>query len=248
MTITVLITARMKSTRLPKKALLSYKGKALIQYQIERLRSIVNIRIIICTSWLSQDDPLEDMANKTGVECYRGEPEDVISRYYNCTSNLNLNNFLITYSDEPFLDLSMIVETSKLVSKITGPVWVDNSKSIDGTFCYGLNKDAIEIMSKRKESINTEVWGPLAKKLNITRKTVPQNIKVNKKNIRLTIDYLEDYEVFKILAKKFFINKFDRSLDEIVDYYVKRNLYKINLFRTNDYQNRLLLQEKNTLV
>ena len=75
----------------------------------------------------------------------------------------------------------MITKTSNIVSKTKESLWVDNSESIDGTFCYGLTKRAIEIMLEKKVSKNTEVWGPVAKKLNLTRKVVPQLIKVSKK-------------------------------------------------------------------
>ena len=51
---------------------------------------------------VSQDDPIEILAKTIGLECFRGDPVDVLSRYYNCASKYNFNEFLITYSDEPF--------------------------------------------------------------------------------------------------------------------------------------------------
>ena len=203
MSIIVLITARMKSTRLPRKTLLNFQGKSLIEYQIQRLKSLDDTKLIICTSWLSQDDPIEILAKTIGLECFRGDPVDVLSRYYNCASKYNFNEFLITYSDEPFLDLQMVRQSFKLILKAKSALWIDNSNSIDGTFCYGLNKDALNIMINNKKSVDTEVWGTLANKLQIPKACVKQDFNVNKDNIRLTIDYNEDYEVFKKLAKKF---------------------------------------------
>ena len=244
MSIIVLITARMKSTRLPKKALLGFNGKTLIEYQVERLRSIKNIRLIICTSWLSEDDPLVGLAKKIGVEFFRDEPDDVLTRYFNCASKLNLNHFLITYSDEPFLDLKMIKDSFKIISESQTPLWIDNSNSIDGTFCYGLNKEALNIMLNKKESTDTEVWGELANRLKIPKTSVKQNFFTKKNNVRLTIDYEEDFEVFKILAKQFFNKTFNVELYKILEFYIRSELYKINLFRSNDYLKRLRVQSQ----
>ena len=36
--------------------------------------------IIVCTSPLPQDDPLEELARTEGVPCFRGDPEDVLQR------------------------------------------------------------------------------------------------------------------------------------------------------------------------
>ena len=244
MRITVFITARMKSTRLPEKALLRFNEKTLIEYQVERLRSINNIRLIICTSWLSEDDPLVSLARKIGVEFFRGEPDDVLNRYYNCASRLNLNHYLITYSDEPFLDLKMIKDSFKIISKSKTPFWIDNSNAIDGTFCYGFNQDAIRLMLNKKNSKDTEVWGTHANRLKIPKTSVKQNFRAKKDTVRLTIDYEEDFEVFKILAKEFFNQKFNVELHQILEFYIKSELYKINLFRSNDYLERLRIQSQ----
>lgn len=242
MTVPILITARMKSTRLPQKALLNFLGKPLVEFQIERLRSSGVQKIVICTSWKSQDDPLEVLAKKVGVECFRGDPDNVLSRYYNCAIELGLKGFLITYADEPFLDLQLIKDTSMIISKSVGPFWVDNSKSIDGTFCYGLTIEALKTMLNENENNDTEVWGPFAERLRIPKAFVPQRMNVKKEDIRLTIDYPEDFEVFKILAKEFFRYKFDTDLFKIVNFYLKTGLREINLFRSEEYKKRLLMQ------
>ena len=68
-------------------------------------------------------------------------------------------------------------------------------------------------MINNKKSVDTEVWGTLANKLQIPKACVKQDFNVNKDNIRLTIDII-DYEVFKKLAKKFFKNSFNTDLSK----------------------------------
>ena len=58
-----LITARLKSTRLPKKILLKVVGKPLIVLMLDRIKHATCIdKIVICTSTNPQDDPLEGIA------------------------------------------------------------------------------------------------------------------------------------------------------------------------------------------
>ena len=53
-----LITARLKSRRLPRKILLKVQGKPLIIHMINRIKYAKKInKIIICTSTNIQDDP-----------------------------------------------------------------------------------------------------------------------------------------------------------------------------------------------
>ena len=88
-----LITARLKSTRLPKKVLLKVQGKPLIIHMINRIRHAKNInKIIICTSTNSQDDPLEEIANQQKIDCYRGSEDDVIQRLLDTAKKFRLNH------------------------------------------------------------------------------------------------------------------------------------------------------------
>ncbi len=75
------IQARTGSLRLPNKVLKPVLGKALLQHQIERIQRASTInRVVLATSDLAQDDPLEDLAHSMGILCFRGSETDVISR------------------------------------------------------------------------------------------------------------------------------------------------------------------------
>ena len=76
---TFLITARLKSKRLPKKVLLEVQGKPLIVHMINRIKYAKKIdKIIICTSTNVQDDPLEEITKQENIYCYRGSEDDVL--------------------------------------------------------------------------------------------------------------------------------------------------------------------------
>ena len=81
MKIGMLITARLKSTRLPKKLLLDINGKSLIERVIDRAKEVSGLeRVILCTSNNPQDRPLVDLALKNGIPYFLGSEEDVLDR------------------------------------------------------------------------------------------------------------------------------------------------------------------------
>jgi spore coat polysaccharide biosynthesis protein SpsF len=75
------IIVRMKSTRLPKKALADICGKPLTLHLIERLRKTKTIdEIVLCTSTHPDDAILLDFAIEWGIKSFAGSEDDVLSR------------------------------------------------------------------------------------------------------------------------------------------------------------------------
>ena len=71
-----LIIGRLKSTRLPNKLLIDIKGKPIISHLLDRLKLAKKIdEIIICTSTLEQDKPLEKIAKDNNVKCFLEIPK-----------------------------------------------------------------------------------------------------------------------------------------------------------------------------
>jgi hypothetical protein len=85
------VQARTGSSRLPNKVLKPVLGKPLLQQQIERIQRAKTIdRVILATSDLPQDDPLEELANAMGIGCFRGSETDVISRVCGALEAFNI--------------------------------------------------------------------------------------------------------------------------------------------------------------
>ena len=105
MKIAFLITARLKSTRLPLKVIKSMHGKPMIVHMLDRLKQSKSLNdIIICTSNESQDDPLVEIAKNEGVQCYRGDGDDVIARLLGAAENFGVDYIVNITADCPFVD------------------------------------------------------------------------------------------------------------------------------------------------
>ncbi len=109
MKVVIIVQARMTSTRLPGKILLPVLGKPLLEYQIERLkRCKMADEIVIATTRNKTDDLIDEHANKWGIGCYRGDEEDVLSRYCEAAERFGADVIVRVTSDCPLIDPAVI--------------------------------------------------------------------------------------------------------------------------------------------
>lgn len=106
--IIVIIQARMGSSRLPGKVLMPLYNKPVLQYVVERSQKILGVdEVIVATSTLIGDDPIEVWCRENGITCFRGSEEDVLSRYYECASQFQPQYVIRVTADCPYVDYDM---------------------------------------------------------------------------------------------------------------------------------------------
>ncbi len=195
----ILVTARLKSTRLPLKVIKPIKGKPMLCHMLDRLKLAVRPQqIIICTSPIKQDDPIEEIANRESVSCFRGDPEDVLLRLTTAAEQFQVDTVVNCSADNPFVDPEYI---DKLVdfhlkhhfdySKIEGLPF--------GTFSYALSRNAMMEACRIKAKSDTEVWGGYftdTGRFNCGVMHV-QDHHVRWPELRMTVDTPEDFELIK---------------------------------------------------
>ena len=155
----ILITARLKSTRLPKKVIKPIKGRPMICHMIERLKLARRPdRIVICTSPLEEDRPLVEVAEEEGIDCYQGDPEDVLLRITNAAGEFGVETVVSCTADNPFVDPVYI---DRLVEFHVDNVhdYSNTSGLPFGTFSYALSHQAMCRACEIKAERDTEVWG-----------------------------------------------------------------------------------------
>lgn len=81
--IVVVLQARFSSARLPGKVLMPLLGEPMLFRQIERVRrSRLIDRLIVATSQDVSDDRLAEMCRERQIDCFRGDLNDVLDRFY----------------------------------------------------------------------------------------------------------------------------------------------------------------------
>jgi spore coat polysaccharide biosynthesis protein SpsF len=214
-----LITARLKSTRLPRKVVLEINDKPVIWHMINRLKlSNVLDRIILCTSPNPQDKPLVDIAVRENIDYFLGSEEDVILRLYEAARKFELDYVLNITADCPLVSieyLDVIVDKYKE----TNADFIRCLKLPHGFFSYGLKIEAMKKVCEIKKSGETEVWGRYFTDtglFNVVDIDIPA--KYIRPNYRLTLDYPEDFEFFKKVFEHFGKNAYKASMPDIIKY------------------------------
>lgn len=104
-----IIQARVGSTRLPHKVLLTIMNKPVLEYVIERVSRAKNIDgVIIATTTSEEDSPIVDIATKLKVEVYRGSEHDVLDRFYHAAKAFSAENIVRITADCPLIDPEII--------------------------------------------------------------------------------------------------------------------------------------------
>ncbi|MCA0388009.1 MAG: glycosyltransferase family protein [Bacteroidetes bacterium] len=107
--IATVIQARMSSTRLPYKVMLSLAGKPLLQRLYERVNaSVLKGSVIIATSTDSSDDPVENFCKSEGIRCYRGSLNDLLQRHLGAAETIGAEFVIKIPSDVPLIDTGVI--------------------------------------------------------------------------------------------------------------------------------------------
>ena len=97
----------MTSTRLPGKVLLPVGGQTVLDHHADRL-AWSGLPLYIATTTNATDDVLVQWAIQRGLPVYRGSEDDVLSRYYGCAVQHNLDVIVRVTSDCPLIDGHLI--------------------------------------------------------------------------------------------------------------------------------------------
>lgn len=99
------IQARMTSTRLAGKSLLPLAGRPMLAHVIERVQAIPGIGDVwVATTDDGSEEPLVELGARMGARCYRGDTDDVLSRYAAITELTNAGTIMRITADCPLLD------------------------------------------------------------------------------------------------------------------------------------------------
>lgn len=105
----IIIQARMGSTRLPGKILKKINDRVLLAHIIDRLAAIKDkAEVVIATSTLPGDDVVEEWCREHDVKCFRGDEQNVLSRYYECAMKNNFSYVVRMTADNPFPDVEEV--------------------------------------------------------------------------------------------------------------------------------------------
>jgi spore coat polysaccharide biosynthesis protein SpsF len=104
----IVLQVRLRSTRLPNKALLPLAGITIFEHILKRLSLARLPKGIIVATTKDTAPHIEGIAKRYSVPILIGSEEDVLSRYVNCVKKWNIQNVIRATADNPLVCIEYI--------------------------------------------------------------------------------------------------------------------------------------------
>jgi spore coat polysaccharide biosynthesis protein SpsF len=209
--ITVVVQARMASTRLPGKVMLPLDGSPVLEHIIQRVRLSEHVGdIVIATTFDKSDDIIAELANRLDVGVFRGSSDDVLGRVTQAALQSSSEWVIRVTGDNPFVDPRLINQISTSFEENHDYV----SNKLDRTWPVGIDADGFSVSSLQEASeasvnpLDREHITPyyIRNQSNFDTHNVcisdvyEQSLMKDASDIRLTLDEAKDYLTYQIVC------------------------------------------------
>lgn len=196
----ILLQARMGSTRLPGKSLAPIEGRSVLARCVERLQARSELPVVLVTTALPEDDALVAEAHRLAIQAVRGPADDVLGRFVQAATTLELVACIRATADNPAVDLDAPRRVFELLKR-TGAGYV-----LEHGLPYGAGVEAMSCAALRyadllaTEPYDREHVTPLLRR---DRRFVSVDAlapgALRRPEVRLTVDTAEDLEAMRRL-------------------------------------------------
>ena len=251
--ILAIVQSRYSSSRLPGKVLKKIRNKTLLEVLVSRLKESQLIdRIVVATSNCSEDLEIVSLCKEKNIECFRGELDDVLDRYYQCACLYRPQHVVRITGDCPLIDPQVVDQM--IESHIT--IKTDyTSNGLEPTFPDGLDAEVIrfDVLKKIWEesffpSDREHVTKYIYDHKDIFSLNSFKNLGRDYSHLRWTVDFPEDFEVVSYIIEKLYFNKPNFSWEEALKLYDEKesqNILKKNTkFQPNSGLQTSFLKDK----
>lgn len=238
MKLVTVVQARTGSSRLPGKVLLPVQGKTLLERMAERVQAAKHSGVVVvATTTDPSDDEVAALCKKTGLNCFRGHPTDLLDRHYQAAKEYGAQAVVKIPSDCPLID-PQVIDRVLGAYLATPDQWDYLSNLHPATYPDG---NDVELMPF---SVLEAAWKEATLPMEREHTTPfiwerPERFRIG--NIawesgldysmshRWTIDYKEDYEFIRAVYDELFPTNPVFALNQILDLLTRKpELRQIN--------------------
>ena len=248
MNIGFFITARLGSTRLGKKHLLTVNNHPILFFLIKRIKEEFQeelikekIKIIIVTSDEPENREFKNF-QKDGATVFYGSINNIPLRHLQAAKAHSLDSIISIDGDDILCSVKgmravyeALMQGAKYAKTLNLPFGMNSS---------GYSKNFLESsLNGHFDDILETGWGRIFDQSQLTEIQVPFPVQDNV--LRFTLDYDEDYQFFKSVIEAFGDDIFSVQDQDIVSLVMNRELYLINESISKQYwDNFYKLQEE----
>jgi spore coat polysaccharide biosynthesis protein SpsF (cytidylyltransferase family) len=243
----ILVTVRYSSSRLPGKCLLLVNEIPVLIFLLRRLLN-AGYSPIVCTSTDNSDDVIVSLCESYDFKVFRGDLQNKIARWSACCKEYGLAIVHIVDADDPFVDSLEINESIQTLNLGHFDLVRTSNRSDSGFASVGMTVSAefLHQLTLRTESLESRdldviPWDKLIHANDKVGKMPDKFLTLeNKFQLRLTLDYPEDYELILAVVRNLGVNA---SRIEIEEFLVNNpGISKLNSHRTLDFINNKQVQ------
>lgn len=214
----IIVQARMGSSRLPGKVLLSAAGKSLLEIELGRLQQCrLPDALCVATTEARQDDPIVNLCQSLEIPCFRGPEEDVLSRYCEAARFMNAGEVIRITADCPLIDPDVV---DAVIGKRRNTQTDYASNTLKRTFPRGLDSECFSFASlsiahhEAKEPWEREHVTPFIYGRPDRFSMASLERGQDESRHRWTVDTQEDFQLISLILEHFTENLLDfRSAD-----------------------------------
>lgn len=215
-----IIQTRMGSTRLPGKVMLGLSGRPVLWHVVDRVKRCTMLDdIIIATTTKKEDNIIEAFCEKEQISIYRGDAQDVLSRYVEAAEQFKVDIIVRITSDCPLYDPTIM---QAMLQQFDADYM--SSRLHSYTFPRGLDTEIVTLdVLKRTQKLATQDYEkehvtpyiyehPTAYKLKSFES--PEN----NSHHRWTLDTKEDYAMIKTVYDALYPTNPAFTTNDVLDY------------------------------
>lgn len=231
------IQARLTSSRLPNKVLEKIGPWTALELMLKRLELSKRLdRIVVLIPDNHQNDRLSDYLNSV-LHCavVRGDETDVLSRFIKASEQFPAKYYVRLTADCPLICPDIVDQVINLSIREDA----DYSHNVSpATFPNGFDVECLK--AGTLAWIDTKATNPSWRE-HVTlglreHSSLPSDLKIfnlehdgdSAANVRLTLDYIEDLEVMRIIYRKFGERLLTIGSEELIEFYRQEKLFQLN--------------------
>lgn len=220
----LIVQARMTSTRLPGKVLMDLAGRPMLAQELARLKRCRRVdEIVVATTTNATDDPVQALAEREGVHCFRGSEADVLSRYAGAAREAKADLIVRVTADCPLIDPEI---TDRVIAKLEDSPGADYASNVvRRTFPRGLDAeafthDALEKAAReaRSKPAREHVTYFILQEHPERFKIIPIADTQDNSDLRWTVDATEDLELVRRLYAELDLSRQTLPYRKILEY------------------------------
>jgi spore coat polysaccharide biosynthesis protein SpsF len=192
-------------------------GRPILEYQIERLKTAVLPDVfVLCTTQLQEDDILVDLAQRNGLQSFRGNAEDVLDRMLQAAKLYQIDLIVNVGGDDVFLVPECVDLVIENFSRTSADFIYCAPLPVGGT-PFGIKTQALEHLLKVKTG-GTDGWERYFKETGLFQvECIPSPDPVLcRPELRMTLDYLEDFQFFQAVINELYPRKRIFPLKDVI--------------------------------